>query len=193
MASTFGQKMVALKIGSYKGYGTLKLKSGELINDTLHYGFADPYRVFLSKKKANDPLELPKKFSPGDVEYFTIGDTTFVSVKTGQAITGTFMIRITPADYKIQVLKTYEQSEDKTRIITKYYALFPGQKNAKDIMNDLSLMPFAGKVSKLIADCPDLSAKVKNKEAPYKIPTLSNEKNFFEVIMKVADAYQTCN
>ena len=189
------QKMVALDIGSYDGYGTVKQKSGEILNDTLYFSFAADGKLRLAKKNPNDPLEMPRKYTPSDVEYFTIADTTFVPVKTPSTLAGAgeFMIQLTPEGYKIQLFKKYEQSEDKTRILHKFYAMFPNQKNARDIVNDLSLIPFSKKVPKLITDCPDLTEKIGKKEDLYKIPMISNEKTCYSVYRQVADNYQTCN
>ena len=185
------QKMVALDIGSYEGYGTLKLNSGEEINDTLFFGFAGKGKVGVVKNDLDNPLHKSDKYSPNEVAYFTIGDTTFAPVKTGQALTGEFMIRLTPQDYKIQLYKKYEQNEQK-KVVAKYFVLFPEAKKAKDIVNDITLMPFAKKVSKQVQDCPDLAGKIGNKEEPYKMPMLSNEKTFIAMYMKIADAYQEC-
>ena len=189
---SMAQTMVTLDIGSYYGFGTVKLNSGEVINDTLSFSFAGKGKVYLGSKYEDNPLELPKKYLPTDVEYFTIEDTTFVPVKTPQSLTGEFMIRMTPEDYKIQLYKKYEQDPQTYKILFKYFAMFPGQTKAKDIMSDLTLMPFAKKVPKNIADCPDLAGKIEKKEDPYKMPLLSNEKTFFTMYLKIAEAYQDC-
>ncbi len=187
--NSLAQKTIALDIGTYDGYGMIQLKEGEVIKDTLYFSFAGKGLVKIAQKREH---EIPKKYSPREVEYFTIGDTTFVPVKTAQAITGEFMIRLTPENYKIQLYKKYEQDEATSKILYKYFALFPDQKNAKDIVGDITLMPFAKKVPKYIADCSDLAEKISKKEEPYKIPFVSNEQTCITVYMKVAEAYQEC-
>ena len=48
------------------------------------------------------------------------------------------------------------------------------------------------KLAKLVADCPDLAAKIENKEEGYTYPTISADDARLDIFMRIAEEYHKC-
>ena len=108
-----------------------------------------------------------------------------------------FVKRLTPANSKIQLYELHESgygnATDEARY--SYYLSLPGYSplttiNAKssDVVPDFDV-----KVSKMVAGCPVLADKIRNKEKGYFLPAVTfDAKRPSEVLLKIINEYNEC-
>ena len=184
---------------AYYGDGKVVLNDGSTVVGLVNYSLVSNGKVRVTGSDGQE-----KKISINDVKEFFISADHFVKIPTNAlAIGGSPMdiaILKTPEDYKIKIYEVTEQDFASAVFLdgpSKYptskeiRVLFPTMEKPKSA-GDLTLMPFNKKVSNLVVDCPELNAKILNKEAGYKLGMLVTPQMKFDVYMKIAEEYQNC-
>ncbi|MDB5014226.1 MAG: hypothetical protein JWQ25_2428 [Daejeonella sp.] len=159
------------------GKGTLVLNSGETFTGTFNFYLIHDYLKFL--KEFGDKEE---KYAIKDVKSFSINDSVFYSKLTkGAEITmskkKTFVLLKNSVNSKIKLyertylLDQYAESLE-TRIKQDLYLELPEDSEEVYSTTALKFIPFAKKISTLLAECPALALKIKEKEEGYAVAVL---------------------
>jgi hypothetical protein len=181
----------------YSGQGKITLETGDEISGEVYHS-----RLTQMSVSVKTPDGETKRFKVPEVKGFTIGSILFEKVKTPK-------IAIKDADFAILLsnpespIRVYEvcwqenvsmgaaaaANEWPTNI--EYYVLFPVIGVLKDFSN-IAFIPFGKKVSKLVEDCPELVAKIQNKEKGFFIGLISTDQDKQNVFVNIANAYANC-
>lgn len=193
--NAFGQsdKTVQEKERKFVGEGTIYLNSGDELNGKIrHSRVEDGYVLFYT-----EGVKKPKKYKVNDIVKFTIGDSIlFVKVKS---TTVTKLVQdMGYSDNKIKIYDATFQGNISVGLDPKkgvptyieYWAFFPGMKKAISIKD---IMLSKKKVAKYVADCPDLSEKIANKEKGYKIGAIIPLNTLLETYKRISEEYEECN
>jgi hypothetical protein len=180
----------------YSGNGKVIMKSGDVIEGKVEFCLSYPGKVYVTPAGATKDT----KYKCDEVKEFNIDDKQYVSLscKGGAVTVGSdkaFVRLLTPVDYK---LKLYI-SETQPAVVTDnnyaktvmYYCQIPGDTDAAYALSDLKFTPFK-KMAKYIADCPAIATKIENKEEGYTVPMMTTDEARKEVVLKIANEYQTC-
>jgi glycosyltransferase involved in cell wall biosynthesis len=180
----------------YSGNGKIITYDGREIQGEIEYSFVSSRKIYYQtngSKKENIPMKDVKEFFIDDLHFVKLA-TTALAIGDDQDIA----IVKTPENNKIMMYEVISQGIIGTGEIPAYeterdyVVLFPGQSKPKPI-SDLAFMPFNKKVSKLVADCPELSKKIENKEEGYKLGIIGNNKEaIFNLFLKISDEYENC-
>ncbi|HMH23137.1 MAG TPA: hypothetical protein VK563_15240 [Puia sp.] len=108
-----------------------------------------------------------------------------------------FAKRLTREDSKIQLYELYESGNGNVTGETQYsyYISLPasGQYETINTKSNKLIPNFDQKMSELVADCPSLVQKIKEKQNGYFVPLLSfNTFKHKEVMTKIIDEYNNC-
>ena len=108
-----------------------------------------------------------------------------------------FVRRLTPEKSKIQLYELYESGNGNPTGETRYtyYLSLPGYSPLTTINAQSSdVVPyFDEKVSKMVADCPALANKIRNREKGYFLPAVTfDAKRPGEVLLKIIKEYDQC-
>lgn len=176
----------------HEGPGKVTLKNGDELNGIVEYSLTANHKLRL--KKEGD--EKGEKYTTSDVKEFTVNDMHFILLKaTGLE---TFGLVLSKPEYKIQTIELTTQfaggspSDEgfKHRTTRETYFRFLKQ----DKLMRTSDIGFTNKkLAELTSDCPELSKKIANKSAEYKIGFMTPDPKKLEIIQAITEAYQNCN
>ena len=159
-----------------KGNGKLVLNSGEELKGYGNFYILSDHVSFT--KEFDDKT---KKYQVSDIKSFSINDSSFYSKLTkGAEITlnkkKTFVYLKNGEESKYKMYERKIISTDLSaagalgltdRLETDYFIEIPGETEAVYSVTGTKFLPFAKKVSALLADCPTLSKKIENREEGY--------------------------
>ncbi|MBL7709151.1 MAG: hypothetical protein JNJ86_08755 [Chitinophagaceae bacterium] len=107
-----------------------------------------------------------------------------------------FVKRLTAAGAKMELYELFRSRSSSTDGTDQYdyYISFPGDNRllAWNIRGPGFFPNFEEKMSKLVADCPVLAEKIKNKSGGYSVRQISVDVKKIEVIRKVVEEYNSC-
>ena len=193
--NTFGQSnnTIQEKERVFIGEGTIYLESGEELSGRIVHTRTNLKSVSLY----TEGVKKPKVCKTNNIVKFTIGDSIlFVKVKS---TTSTKLVQdIGYSDNKIKIYDATFQGnlyigldmKDGAPTYLEYWIIFPGMKKAISIKD---IMLSRKKVAKYVADCPDLSKKILNKEKGYKISVITPLNVLLETYKKISEEYEQCN
>ena len=182
--------------------GTVLLTNGKTIDGKISVNSGS----FLSShlKVYQDGEKKPMQFPLRDIKSYSLSNDHFdlKNIRGGLSIGQhfVFMKRLTPGNSKIHLYEHMVQSRDKrdlhrNRYEIEYFMQLPSD-NSTDVwpVNGPKLVPdFDEKMSKLVADCPQLSSKIANKEEGYfyRQVTVFREKRM-DVLLNIIAEYNRC-
>ena len=182
--------------------GTVYLTNGKTVDGKISVSSAS----FLSSplKVYHEGEKRPMQFALRDVQSYRLDNDFFdlKNIRGGLSIGQhyVFMKRLTPEDSRIHLYEHVVQSKDKkdlhrNRYEIEYFMQLPSD-NSTDVwpVNGSKLVPeFDEKMSKLVADCPNLSKKIADKEEGYfyRQVTVFREKRM-DVLLNIIDEYNRC-
>lgn len=182
--------------------GTVYLTNGKTVDGKISVNsgsiLSSPLKVY------HDGERKPMQFSLRDISSYRLGNDYFdlKNIRGGLSIgqNFVFMKRLTPEDSRIHLYEHQVQSRDKqdlhrNRYETEFFMQLPSD-NSTDVwpVNGSKLVPeFDEKMSKLVADCPNLSQKIANKEDGYfyRQVTVFKEKRM-DVLLNIIEEYNRC-
>jgi hypothetical protein len=180
----------------YSGQGKITLENGLELEGKLTHSRVTQRRVYI--KKSDNTSET---YKTKEVKSFSIGDIFFEKMITpGLGFKDPdFAIVLSNPASKIRVYEVCRQEdigmgtegEIKWPTHWEYYVLFPVDQKLKGL-SDVSFMPFAKKVSKLVEDCPQVSSKIRAKEKGYAITLISTDDDKLNVFKNIANEYAMC-
>ena len=183
-----------------EGDGVMYMADGTVVPGIIRFGF-----VSQSCIDFHPATEMKMKtYCSNKIDHFTIGNKKFYAVtfKESSFTIGhekVFMERLNDNDsdrfrmfyIRHEVRNTDQQFQSgQWKLDHGYYVLLPDMEKAYDI-EDTRFMPFAKKMSALLQDCPDLSKKIADKEAGYKISVFAGGGND-EVYLRIMREYNAC-
>jgi hypothetical protein len=182
--------------------GTVFLTNGKTIDGKISVNsgnlLSSPLKVY------HDGEKKPMHFQLRDVKAYKLGDDHFdlKNIRGGLSIGQhyVFMKRLTPEDSRIHLYEHVVVSKDKQNLHRNKYEIehfmqLPSD-NSTDVwpVNGSKLVPeFDEKMSKLVADCPNLSKKIADKEEGYfyRQITVFKERRM-DVLMNIIEEYNRC-
>lgn len=178
----------------YSSDGKVILANGSEIIGTVRYMPTSPGKVFVTPNGSTEK----EKYKAVEVKEFTVQGFTYHSIKTGGEINvgkdGAFGRILNQPDSKIKIYLCESQPSIVAGAIPppdkSYYASLPGEPEALNI-NGGKFMPFK-KITKYLADCPDLVSKIEGKTEGYTYPMMTTDDVRLKVFLKVAEEYQSC-
>jgi hypothetical protein len=181
----------------FNGEGKILMEDGTILEGTISYSFVNSTHVTIKMSDGKN-----EKIKRSLIKSFEVSYTFFEKISQGTGIViggdSEFAIRKTPEDSKIKVYETINQGRLGSGSSSGFLytthrnviVYFPNQKPKP--INDLSLSPFNKKVSKLVADCQELSEKIANKEDGYKIGLVTPPQTKLEIYLRIAEEYSKC-
>jgi hypothetical protein len=178
----------------YHGPGKVVLEDGSEKNGEVYHSRVNQRRVVF---KGTGDEEV---FKVKDVKEFFINDLHFVKLQTPAVGVNDpdFAILKTRPDAKIKLYEVCWQhnvgeGSENPHFPTyrDYYAQFPSQEKIKAI-DDVTFMPFAKKVSKMVESCPALSKKIADKEDGYSLGLVASEDMRLAVFTRIAEEFEQC-
>ena len=157
-------------------------------------------------KVYTDGDRKPMQFSLSEITGYKMGGDYFALKEIRGGLIGgrqhSFMKRISPPDSRIHLYENIEKTSSTnsknmttTRYETQYFLQFPGDESATvwDLSGSRFVPNFDEKMSKLLADCPTLAARVRNKEQGYFYAqvTMFKEKRA-DVLLRIIQEYNEC-
>jgi hypothetical protein len=180
----------------YSGQGKIILETGVELEGKITHSRVTQRRVHI--RKADNTLETYKS---KEVKNFSIGDIFFEKIITpGLGIKDfDFAVVLSNPSSKVRVYEVCWQDDigmgTSGEILWpthwEYYVLFPSQPKLRRF-SDIDLIPFAKKVSKLVEECADVSAKIKAKEKGYSISLISTDDDKLNVFKNISNEYINC-
>lgn len=186
--------------------GTLYLNNGRTIDGklTVDDGYNGRVKIFLPGEKK------PQRYDYTEVEGFMIRNEYYElkEIRDGGALSRRyrfhFMKRLTPESSKIHLYEYLDRSTTRTgrnfnRTVSTlekdYYLQLPAEKG--DGVWDISLSKFVPnfdeKMSKIVADCPNLSQKIADKEKGYFYSQLGgSEEKRVDMLWNIISEYNKC-
>ncbi|GAA4735309.1 hypothetical protein [Flavisolibacter ginsenosidimutans] len=185
----------------YRMKGTVYLRDGTQKQGALTVLFengiqANPFSISLVPAGSETAEYL--KFT--DVAAYVINGETYVPKRINLNTAGInhdlFVKRLSDGKAKIQLyeLQQKRKSSDTGEETSFYFIGVPAYSATELIeLHSALLVPgFEEKMSAFVADCPALSAKIKNKEGGYVYSYLSSEYKKLEVMKRIIDEYTSC-
>lgn len=185
--------------------GTLYLTNGKSINGKL---VIQTGNIFGSRVKIYEEGDTrPMHFDLSEVEGYELRNQYYALKERRQGLSinriPVFMKRLTPAESKIHLYEYEEKittnngnQSSSTRYQTDYFMELPGEKGiAVYAVNSSRFVPnFDEKMSRMVQDCPALSAKIASKTDGYFYAqvTVFKEKRP-NVLLNIIDEYNRCN
>ncbi|MGZ8537590.1 MAG: hypothetical protein ACXWV9_04960 [Flavisolibacter sp.] len=182
--------------------GTVFLNNGKTIDGKISVnssGFlSSPLKVYTEEEKK--PMQFPLR----DIKSYRIRNDYFdlKNIRGGISVGqhAVFMRRLTKEDSRIHLYEHMVQSNNKqdlhrNRYDIHYFMEIPSE-NSFDVwpVEGSKFVPeFDEKMSKLVADCPDLSRKIADKEEGYfyRQVTVFREKRM-DVLLNIIEEYNRC-
>lgn len=185
--------------------GTLYLTNGKTVNGKLIINtdniLGTPIKVYAKGEKE------AMKFGIYDVKGYEMRGSYYALKEIRQGINlgrnYSFMKRLTKEDSRIHLYENEERTSSNnpdntartTRYISEYYLQMPGDEgDAVYALSGNKFTPnFDEKMSALVADCPALAKKIKDREEGYFYRQISlyNEKRA-DVILNIIGEYNSC-
>ncbi|MCA6365311.1 MAG: hypothetical protein IM638_19925 [Bacteroidetes bacterium] len=141
-----------------------------------------------------------KKYTPGQVKsiYLSLSNRFFeadIPVGETDGKDSTFYELTNRGNTKMKIYAWFSSPGvmvgGKLQGSTSYHVKMVGKPGVYSL-SDKVMRPFNEKMAELVADCPELSLKIKNGEKGYKIPTLTNNDFRKQVLDKIAQEYIIC-
>ena len=183
--------------------GTLFLTNGKSIKGDIvinRDGFSrNTVKIYVDNERK------PMQFNIMEVEGYQVRGNYYElkEVRGGMRLGKefSFMKRLTEKDSRIHLYEDLQKETTTNNNVTttdyeiQYFMQFPSEEgDAVWPLNSSKFVPnFDEKMSKIVADCPALSAKIANKESGYFYKQVSLFKEWrAEVLLRIIDEYNQC-
>jgi hypothetical protein len=191
---TFAQTQEAEII--YSGPGKAILEDGTIKEGELYHSRVTQRRVGFK----SDGVE--ETFKSNEIKEFYINNLHFVKVQSAAlgvkdpdfAIVKSSegaQVKLYEVCWQHNIGKAIGNEAPQFTTYRDYYAQFPTQKQIKPL-GDVTFIPFAKKVSKLVESCPPLSEKIAGKEKGYSIGLVASDEMKLEVFARISEDFENC-
>lgn len=159
------------KIG-YKYPGYVILNSGDTLNGyIMHGGRAQNQKQcqFFSVETLKKPL---KTYKPEEVKEYFVGDKLYRTIPySGGLMAKALRFVLVEKGGEISIFNFYDEDpaiyDDQNRTMSTVYYKWHDSNYPKPFTSEKFALSFAKNIAELVADYPELSTKVKNKEKGY--------------------------